>query len=112
MAFRFEFDPVDKILLGRIEGRLTHESAIEIYQSGQKYSISTDANAAILDFSLVTEFPISSESLRQLAPAEPAMPDAKRPRFVVATDTCIRPISHVSDHRRTNETPPDSSAYH
>jgi len=87
MAFRFEFDAANKILLGRIEGRLTDESLTEIYEAGRKHAMTTDANAAILDFSSVTEFPVSSESLRQLASREPAMPDTARPRFVVAPQT-------------------------
>jgi hypothetical protein len=28
--FRFEFDPVNKVLLARVEGRLTDESLLEI----------------------------------------------------------------------------------
>jgi hypothetical protein len=87
MAFRFEFDPVNKILVGRMEGLLSDESIREIYQAGRKYSVATDASAAILDFSLVTGFPLTSERLRQLAREEPAMPNAERPRFVVAPQT-------------------------
>ena len=47
----------------------------------------TDARAGILDFSSVTEFAVSSEIIRQFAHQEPAMPDASRPRIVVAPQT-------------------------
>jgi hypothetical protein len=88
MAFRFEFDPVDKILLGRFEGRLTDESAAEFYAAIRKYSTETGAYAGIWDFSCVTEFAMSSEFVHELARSEPAMPDAdKRPRLLVASDT-------------------------
>jgi hypothetical protein len=88
MAFRFEFDSVDKILLGRFVGRLTDESAAEFYAAIRKYSTATDANAGIWDLSSVTEFAVSSEFMHKLARSDPAMPDvAQRPRFIVVSDT-------------------------
>jgi len=85
MAFRFEFDPANKILLLRFEGRLTDESLAEYYRAARKYSTATDASVGIFDSSPVTEFAVSSEFIRALASQEPAMPDAfRRPRFIVA----------------------------
>jgi hypothetical protein len=85
MAFRFEFDPVNKILLSRFEGRLTDESAVEFYEAAWKYATTTDAKAGIVDFSSVTEFPVSSEILRQLARRKSDLPNAvERPRVIVA----------------------------
>jgi hypothetical protein len=83
--FWFEFDPVNKILLLRVEGRLTNESLTECYWAVRKYSTETDASAGIWDFSSITEFAVSPELIYDLAYREPAMPDAtRRPRFVVA----------------------------
>ena len=87
MAFRFEFDSANRILLLRVDGRLTDELLGELYKAIRKYSTATDARAGILDFSSVTEFAVSSEIIRQLAHQEPAMPDASRPRIVVAPQT-------------------------
>jgi len=88
MALRFEFDSINKILLGRFEGRLTEELAAEFYAAIRKYSTATDASAAIWDLSSVTKFELSSEFIRELAKREPAMPNAtRRPRIIVATDT-------------------------
>jgi hypothetical protein len=88
MGFRFEFDPANKILLLRCEGRLTDESLAEYYRAARKYSTATDANVGIFDSSLVTDFAVSTEFIRALASQEPAMPDAfKRPRFIVALTT-------------------------
>jgi hypothetical protein len=82
---RFEFDPVNKILLLRVEGRLTNESLKECYWAVRKYSTETNASAGIWDLSSVTEFAVSPEFLCDLAYREPAMPDAtRRPRFFVA----------------------------
>jgi hypothetical protein len=88
MGFRFEFDPANKILLFRCEGRLTDESLAEYYRAARKYSTATDASVGIFDSSLVTDFAVSSEFIRALANQEPAMPDAfKRLRFIVAPTT-------------------------
>lgn len=89
MGFRFEFDPANKILLARFEGQLTAESLAEFYKAVREHSTATDANAGIMDLSSVTGFPVSSEFIRQLARREPAMPDATRPRIIVA------PQAHV-----------------
>jgi hypothetical protein len=85
-TFRFEFDRVNKILLARVEGRLTDESLIEVYGAVRKCSTATDARAGIFDMSSVTEFAISAECVRDLARREPAMPDAtRRPRVIAVT---------------------------
>jgi len=58
------------------------------YAAVRKHSIATDARAIILDLSGVTEFPVSSLRIRELASYEPAMPDAsRRPRVIVAPST-------------------------
>ena len=87
MALRFEFDPVNKILLGLLDGRLTDKLLAEAYETARKYAVATDASAGIWDMSSVTEFAISSEFLRAFASREPIIADPKRPRVVVAPQT-------------------------
>lgn len=88
MEHRFEFDPVNKILLFRAEGVLTDEALAEAYRAVRKYAIATGASTGIMDLSPVSEFAVSTEFVRQLALQEPAMPDsATRPRVIVAPDT-------------------------
>jgi hypothetical protein len=85
MGFWFELDPENKILLARFEGRLTDELLTELYGAIRKYSIATDANAGIADFSSVSEFAVSTKHIHRLANREPAMPHATtRPSFIVA----------------------------
>jgi hypothetical protein len=87
MEYRFEFDPVNRILLLRPEGRLTDESLAEVYRAVRKYSTATGASMGIWDMSAVTGYAVSTEFIRQLAKQEPAMPDpARRPRVIVAPD--------------------------
>jgi hypothetical protein len=88
MGFRFEFDPTNRILLLRVEGRLSDELLAECYGAIRKYSTSTDARAGIFDLSSVTEFALSTDFIRQLAKEEPAMPDAaERPRIIAVEGT-------------------------
>jgi hypothetical protein len=96
MGHWVEFDAGNSILLLRFDGRLTEQSVLEFYMAIRKYSIAPDAHAGIWDFSSVTDFTASSESIRQLARREPAMPDAaNRPRFIVAPATFIYGISRM-----------------
>ena len=88
MGYHFEYDPVNKILLGTFEGELTDESAAEFYEAVRRYAHATNPNAGIWDLSFATANAVSSDFVRNLARREPAMPDAdKRPRFLVAPAT-------------------------
>ncbi|MGA2102366.1 MAG: hypothetical protein ABSG34_14755 [Candidatus Sulfotelmatobacter sp.] len=85
MGYRFEFDAVNKILLLRVDGRVTDELLVECYEAIRIRSIATDARAGIFDFTSATDFPVSTEFIRRLAKQEPAMPEATvRPRVLVA----------------------------
>ena len=84
MGFRFEFDLANKILLLRVEGRLTDESLAEVQQAARKYWVAFDPSAGIVDFSSVTEFAVSAEYLREIVEQEHPF---NRPRFIVAPTT-------------------------
>jgi hypothetical protein len=88
MAFRFEFDSVNKILLARFEGQLTNESAAEYHDALGKNWRATDARAGIWDLSAVTDFAVDSEFLRSLAKRKPVTPGLTNyPRFIVVPVT-------------------------
>jgi len=89
MAFRLEFDRVNKILLLRVEGQVTDESLAECYGAAQKYATATDASAGIWDFSSVTGFTVSTDLIRQLADQEPVFADPTRPRVIVAPTALV-----------------------
>ena len=78
MGLRFEFDSVNKILLARFDGQLSDESLVELYSAVRQFCSSTDARGGILDLSSVTEFSVSSESIRQLAQTKPAITNVNR----------------------------------
>jgi hypothetical protein len=88
MAFRFEFDPVNKILLARFEGELTNESAEEYHDALGKNWRATGACAGIWDLSGVTDFAVASDFLRNLAQRKPISPGlTDHPRFIVVPET-------------------------
>jgi hypothetical protein len=84
MSLRIEFDFANKILLIRVDGQLTNEAATELYKAIRTYSVATDASAGIWDLTAVTEFPVSTAHVRNLASQGAAMPQGDtRPRFWV-----------------------------
>ncbi len=87
MGFRFEFDPVNKILLVRFEGRHTDESLAQATQAARKHWAATDARAGIADYSSVTEFAVSAELVRNLPRQEPPMPDVTKNPLVLVMPT-------------------------
>ena len=102
MSFRFEYDAVHKVLLGRFEGLLTEESAAAFYSAIRKHGAATDARAGIWDFSSATEN-VASETIRRVAKQEPAMP-ADRPCFIMAPDSHLFALSRMfqmtGEHKR------------
>ncbi len=88
MAYRFEFDPVNKILLARFEGQLTNESAEEYHDALGKNWRATDAHAGIWDLSGVADFAVAADFLRSLAKRKPISPGlTDHPRFIVVPET-------------------------
>jgi hypothetical protein len=83
MGLRFEFEPVNKVLLARIEGRLTEELLTAAQLAIRKHSTATDASAGIFDFSSVTDWALSSSFIRKLAREEPTMGDPTRRRRII-----------------------------
>ena len=88
MAFQFEFDPVNKILLARFEGQLTNESAIEYHEALGRNWRATGARAGVWDLSGVTEFSVTADFLHSLAMRKPITPGlTNHPRFIVVPVT-------------------------
>jgi hypothetical protein len=88
MPFRFEFDPVNKILLARLDGQLTDELLAGFHEAAWKCAAAIDPQSAIVDLSSVTEFSVSGESVRQLARQRTPLPNSTRmPRVIVAPQT-------------------------
>jgi hypothetical protein len=88
MAYRFEFDPINKILLGRFEGELSNESAEGLHDALGRNWRATNPRAGIWDLSAVTEFTVASDFLRNLAKRKPITPGLSDcPRYIVVPET-------------------------
>jgi hypothetical protein len=95
MGFWFEFDPGNKVLMVRVEGRLTDQLLAEVLLAIRKYSTAMQPRAGIVNFSAVTEVEISSGVIRELARQEPVMLDASRPRVIVAPGEVMFGLSRM-----------------
>lgn len=85
MELSIEFDRVNRVLVVQLSGPLTNDSPAGISNAVRKCSATADARAFITDVSSVTEFPISTEFLRQLAKQESDVAEATvRPNIIVA----------------------------
>jgi hypothetical protein len=89
MPYYFDFDPKNRILRGRFQGRVTDELLREYYGIAGGYFERTAARAGITDLSGVTSFEVSSQLIRELASSPPAILDQEFPRFIVAASPPI-----------------------
>ena len=89
MPYHFEFDPVNRILRGRFEGRITDELLKEFYGLAGGFFERSGARAAITDFSAVTALDVSPQTIRDLASLPPVILDQELPRFIVAASPGI-----------------------
>jgi hypothetical protein len=93
--FRFEFDFTNKLLLARFEGIATDESMAAFYRAMRKYAAATDPRAGIVDLSSITQVELSADLIRDLARQEPAMPEADRPRILVAPKASVYGVARM-----------------
>jgi hypothetical protein len=89
MPYYFEFDPKNRILRGRFEGRVTDVLLKQYYGIAGGYFERTAARAGITDLSEVTSFEVSPQLIRELASSPPAILDQEFPRFIVAASPPI-----------------------
>src|SRR5436853_7282470 len=82
MPYRFDFDPVNKILRAYFEGQVDDEEMRRYYfQDARKIVAKLHFDAAIVDFSAVTKFDLSSSLVNEMAAYKPVI--ATVPIFIV-----------------------------
>jgi hypothetical protein len=89
MAYRFEFDVEGQVLLCRFSGSVVEQRIELFYREAAAQIERTRPRAAIFDFSAVTSFDVSAESVRSMADAPPLVPETSCPRVIVA------PAKHI-----------------
>ena len=95
MALLVQFDQENEILLLRVAGPLTKDVIAELQVAIKTYSNDTDAQAAIFDFSQVTEFALSTPYIQQLARQNPSMKNAVERRRVIVAPANVGLASHA-----------------
>jgi hypothetical protein len=89
MPYHFEFAPSEGILRCTFEGHISDEELVEYYMATAKWVAKLQTRGVIADFSDVTHFEVSTDTIERLARSAPAIKDAAIPRFIVA------PSAHI-----------------
>ncbi len=89
MAYRFEYDDINRILQCRFEGRVTDEGLTNFYGLAGEFVASLDPRGGVVDLSDVTSFEVSVQAIRRLAKLPPIMPQTGHPRIIVAVTSQI-----------------------
>lgn len=71
MGYLFEFDAKKKVLRSTFEGQITGDVLFEFYSTARKLFESLPPFSAIVDFSGVTRFDVSSNIIEKLAKMPP-----------------------------------------
>lgn len=74
MNIAVDFDAKNNILRGTLEGAMTGEVLLDLYERATQYMASHPPCRGILDFSGVTDFEVPSDAIRQVAASPPVVP--------------------------------------
>ncbi len=84
MPYRFDLDPVNRILRVRYVGQIGDELIKECYQATPQAVTRTNPRAVIIDLSEATAFDVSPQTIHELARFKPTVKDPSVPRIIVA----------------------------
>jgi hypothetical protein len=85
VPYLFEFDPENKLLQGRLYGRVTSEELREYYRVGVKCVDAKRPRASITDMTAITLFDVTPQTVRELASLQPVISDRELVRVIVAS---------------------------
>jgi len=89
VPYHFDFDPTNRILRCRFEGRVTDKALKEFFRLAAEHAARIDPRGAVTDLSAVTSFEVSPQTIRELAKEAPALSNPDRHRCVVASSPQI-----------------------
>jgi hypothetical protein len=95
MPYWFDYDSSHQILRGHVEGVTGDEELLRCYNAARALFERLRPRAAITDFSGVTAFEVSANTIRELAAAPPAIAEVEVPRFVVAPQPNVYGIARM-----------------
>ena len=96
MPYSFHFDAENRSVLARFTGALTDEEFTQFFRVGGRNVVATvDFRSMIIDFSELTSFDVSTETMRTIAWEEPIDTDISRPRVIIATEAHIYGLCRI-----------------
>ena len=105
MNSTFTFDAINNAVCWSLHGKVTDQIFSEDLRSVAALLSGTSPMSGIIDFSGVTSFEVSTQSIKKLADTEPILPAAV-PRVIVAPADHLyglaRMFSILSEHKRPN----------
>src|SRR5690348_12475205 len=105
MTSSFEFDPINKVVCWRLQGHVTEGLFAESLRLVADILAETNPTSGIIDFSQVTSFQISAETIKRVADSKPVFP-TELPRVIVAPADHVygmaRMFAALSSDTRTN----------
>ena len=84
MPYSFEFDAVNGILLCRLQGKVTNQLFRDFFKVGAEYAVRTQPSAGVVDFSGITVFGVSTQTIHELAQWPPVLRSPDLRRIVIA----------------------------
>ncbi|MGA9184937.1 MAG: hypothetical protein WBZ32_06540 [Candidatus Acidiferrales bacterium] len=84
MPYQLDFDSANRILRAVFGGVVSDEELVQFYLGIGPYLALKEPLAAVIDFTAVTSFEVSPDTIRQLASLPPALKDPAIPRCVIA----------------------------
>jgi hypothetical protein len=85
VPFSFAFDYANQVFLVTFEGRVTDELILDFYRAAARLIVKMpELRGSIVDFTPISEFAVSPETIREVAWSPPVDTEASRPRVLVA----------------------------
>ena len=101
--FFFEYDAANGIIAARVMGHVDDAVFRALYQAASSQIQACHARSGVADFSSVTSFDVSNETIRDVARMAPLIPDPT-PRYIVAPPDhifgTVRMLQLMSGNRR------------
>jgi hypothetical protein len=94
-----DLDPKHRVLRITVTTTLTDEALNEVYRTIARLASRGGPYAAIIDFSEVVAYPLSTNTIRSLAATAPAVP-AGRPRVIVAPQSALYGLARMFELHR------------
>jgi hypothetical protein len=99
-GFVVDLDPTHRVLRITVTTALTDEAARDIYKAVARLASQGGPYAAITDFSRVVDFPISANTIRDLAACTPPIPLGGRPSVMVARQPALFGLARMFEMHR------------